>query len=117
MNKKKDIKNINNDKYNYYTKINSLNIINEFQNSMGVNFDKDEEIKKSLKKQNFNWLNYFYYMICCYRNNPIYQLYEKFRAKIISEEILIQDHLYVYKLIKAFNIDNLSNPFQTFYSK
>ena len=39
-------------------------------------------------------------MIKCYRNNPKISFYEEFRAKIISEENIIQNHL---ELCKLFN--------------
>ena len=57
-----------------------------------------------LKKQNFNWFNYMHYLICCQRNNPKISYYEDFRAKLISEENIIQSYLDVYQLQKAYNL-------------
>ena len=76
------------------------NIIND-KESLNVFFtdEKERNINRPLQKQNFNWFKYIKYIIFCYRNNPSISYYEKYRAKIISEESIIKDHLNILKLI------------------
>ena len=92
---------------------NSIIRTNEFHNLEKKNSindeNKDKESDKSIKKQNFIWFNYFYYLICCGKNNPKIQYYEDFRTHIISEENIIQNHLNIYKLLKACRIEKPSN--------
>ena len=64
---------------------------------------KDFE-NKSLEKQNFNWFKYLWYLICCGRNDEKIKYYEDFRAKLISEENIIQNYMDTYKLLKHCNI-------------
>ena len=69
--------------------------------------EKKEEFDpeaKPLEKQNFNWFKYLGYLICCGRNDKKIAYYEDFRAKMISEENIIQNYLDIYKLLKACNI-------------
>ena len=75
--------------------------------------NKNKNIK-SKKKQNFNWFEYILYLICCGKNNPKIQYYEDFRAQIISEENIIQNHLDVYKLLKACQIETSHNLVKNF---
>ena len=65
---------------------------------------KDELDSKPLEKQNFNWCKYLGYLICCGRNDKQMTYYEEFRAKLISEENIIQNYMDTYKLLKACNI-------------
>ena len=65
---------------------------------------KDELDSKPLEKQNFNWCKYLGYLICCGRNDKQITYYEEFRAKLISEENIIQNYMDTYKLLKACNI-------------
>ena len=65
---------------------------------------KDELDNKPLEKQNFNWCKYLGYLICCGRNDKQMTYYEEFRAKLISEENIIQNYMDTYKLLKACNI-------------
>jgi hypothetical protein len=61
---------------------------------------KNEEFdmeKRPLEKQNFHWYKYLRYLICC-KDDKIIRYYEDFRAKIISEENIIQSYLDIYKL-------------------
>jgi hypothetical protein len=61
---------------------------------------KNEEFdieKRPLEKQNFHWYKYLRYLICCKDDKKI-RYYEDFRAKIISEENIIQSYLDIYKL-------------------
>ena len=66
--------------------------------------EKKDEIDKPLEKQNFHWCKYLGYLICCGRNDKQMTYYEEFRAKLISEENIIQNYMDTYKLLKACNI-------------
>jgi hypothetical protein len=70
--------------------------------------NKDLE-DRSIEKQNFNWLQYIWYLICCQKNNPNISYYEDFRAKLISEENIIQTYLDVYQLLKTNHIPKKIN--------
>ena len=59
---------------------------------------------KPLEKQNFNWCKYLGYLISCGRNYKKITYYEDFRAKLISEENIIQNYMDIYKLLKVCNI-------------
>ena len=58
---------------------------------------KDENENKPLEKQNFNWCNYLGYLICCEKTNKNMSYYKEFRAKLISEENIIQNYMDGYK--------------------
>ncbi len=64
-------------------------------------FDIDN---RPLEKQQFNWFKYIYYLICCGRTDKRVTYYEDFRAKLISEENIVQNYLDIYKLLKACNL-------------
>ena len=66
--------------------------------------DDFDQQTKPLEKQNFHWHKYLGYLICCGRNDKKIASYEDFRAKMISEENIIQNYLDIYKLLKACNI-------------
>ena len=40
-------------------------------------------------------------MVLCGKNNPYISYYEDFRAKLISEENIIQNYIDVYKLLEV----------------
>ena len=65
---------------------------------------KEGDEDKPLEKQNFNWCKYLGYLICCGRNDKKITYYEDFRAKLISEENIIQNYMDIYKLLKVCNI-------------
>ena len=65
---------------------------------------KDDFENRPLEKQNFHWCKFLGYLICCGRNDPKIKYYEEFRAKLISEENIIQNYLDTYKLLKHCNI-------------
>ena len=69
-------------------------------------------INKPTKKQNFTWLNYICYLLSLKKNNSKISFFENFRAQIISEENLIQNHLDIYKLLKALKFEKI-NPFES----
>ena len=61
----------------------------------------DEIDNRPIEKQNFTWLKYLRYLIFCRKNNNGISYYENFRAKLISEENIIQSYLDVYKLLDS----------------
>ena len=75
----------------------------------------DSDIKnkkyKPIVKQNFTFMQYIYFVICCKRKNPKMSYYESFRTQVISEENLIQNHFNIFKLLSLCKIENL-NPFE-----
>ena len=68
---------------------------------------------KSIKKQNFTWIKYMSYLICLGRNNKAISYYETFRAKLISEENIIQSYLDIYGLLKLNNIQKKTTLIET----
>jgi len=68
------------------------------ETAKGTMKDKTEENEnKPLKKQSFNWCNYLGHLICCERTNKKIKFYKDFRAKLISEENIIQNYIDIYK--------------------
>ena len=68
------------------------------------NSKNEEDICDSQKlsgKQNFSWFQYIKYMLYCSRNNPGISYYEEFRATILSEEMIVQNHLDWTKYFKS----------------
>ena len=61
------------------------------------NNKKDENENKPIEKQNFNWCNYLGYLICCEKTNKNISYYKEFRARLISEENIIQNYMDNYK--------------------
>ena len=59
--------------------------------------DENENENKPLEKQNFNWCNYLGYLICCEKTNKNMSYYKEFRARLISEENIIQNYMDAYK--------------------
>ena len=86
--------------------------INKDINSMSYKDDvtsekKEESQEKPLEKQNFHWCKYLGYLICCGRNDKNLTYYEEFRAKMISEENIIQNFMDIYKLLKVCNLQKI----------
>ena len=73
--------------------------------------DIKEKKYKPIVKQNFTFMQYIYFVICCKRKNPKMSYYESFRTQVISEENLIQNHFNIFKLLSLCKIENL-NPFE-----
>ena len=114
--------NISNNKYSiiYNSKngnsnknlINNNSINKSIKESINALETKNKEEKyKPITKQNFTWFNYLFYVITCKLKNPKINYYENFRTQIISEENMIQNHLNIFKLMKACNIENI-DPFK-----
>ena len=68
-----------------------------FQNFIKFNFSK---IKS---KEKFNCFNYLFYIIFCKKINVHIKFYEDLRRLIISEEIMFQNYLNIYKLLEFHN--------------
>jgi len=71
--------------------------------------DKDKDNNrgnenKQINKQNFKWFKYLLYLITFGRSDVKIAYYESFRAKLISEENIIQNYLDTYKLLKLNNL-------------
>ena len=64
----------------------------------------DDLDNRPIEKQNFTWIKYFWYLINLKSNDKKISYYEIFRAKLISEENLIQTYFDVYKLLKSYHI-------------
>jgi len=58
---------------------------------------KKEKENKSLEKQNLNLCNYLGYLIYCGRTNKKITYYKEFRARLISEENIIQNYIDIYR--------------------
>ena len=80
---------------------NNINNVNEFVT------EKNEENKK-MEKENFSWLAYMKFIICCGKNSPKIQYCNDFRNEIISEESILQYYLDIYQLLKVCNIERNS---------
>ena len=70
--------------------------------------NNDDSENRPLEKKEFNWFKYIWYLICCGTNDKKIAYYEDFRAKLISEENIIQSYLDVYKLLKANNLQKVN---------
>ena len=126
-NELKKIKLRNKSIYNFNTNLGGNNMMDNIQNSRGyfkrinqnyldgrnygqkrnikrkdtakstIKEKKEENENKPLEKQNFNWCNYLGYLICCEKTNKNITYYKEFRAKLISEENIIQNYIDIYK--------------------
>ena len=88
-------------------KIIESNDINQLSNRSNQLKEKGQSYELPCEKQNFSWFSYIKYMINCQRNNPIISLYEGLRAKIISEESIIKNHLELNKLLNYLKKKNI----------
>ena len=68
-----------------------------YQRFIRFNFSK---IKS---KEKFNCFNYLFYIIFCKKINNHIKFYEDLRRLIISEEIMFQNYLNIYKLLEIHN--------------
>ena len=67
--------------------------------------DRYSENEDDIRKQNFNWFKYVWYLICCGTNDKNISYYEDIRATLISEENIIQNYLDIYQLLKLNKIN------------
>ena len=66
-----------------------------------------------IEKINIIWFKYFWYLINCGKNNnKQLEYYENFRAKIISEESIIQNHFDIYKLLYSHKLSEKGNDYK-----
>ena len=65
---------------------------------------KEENENMLIEKQNFNWCQYLGHLICFGKIEKQFTYYKEFRAKLISEENIIQNYIDIYKLVKTINI-------------
>jgi hypothetical protein len=83
--------------YNEYQTANKLNIVKEDKNRRKEN---DEEIIDiNMKNSHFNCLDYLYHIIKCGNTKKNIKIYNKFRAKILSEEYLVHNNLNIQILL------------------
>ena len=99
---------LNTEKNNIDSKSMSLSLSQHIKVSKTKN-NKEEGIKP-ITKQNFTWFNYLFYILTFELKNPKISYYENFRKEVISEENIIQNHLNIFKLLRACKIENL-DPF------
>ena len=90
-------------KYNYGEASNNYKRETNFKSSRIDKKDSSDD-SKLIEKQNFTWIKYIWFMISCGKSDKIIAYYETFRAKLISEENIIQNYLDVYKLLKINNL-------------
>ncbi len=93
INKKKNISNINNT-------FNEIDIENFFE----IKYKNNQVFEKPIKKQKFSWCSYILYIMFFKSKKYKIKFYEYFRAEMLSEEILLQNNLDIYKLLKYCNI-------------
>ena len=60
--------------------------------------NEDDKEKSQIKKQNYNWFKYMWYLISCCTNNKMIAHYEKIRENLISKENIIQNYFDIYNL-------------------
>ena len=73
---------------------------------------KTRNIQKSIKsniskiklEEKFNCFNYLFYIIFCKKINIHIKFYEDLRRLIISEEVMFQNYLNIYKLLELHNV-------------
>ena len=99
---------LNTEKNNIDSKSMSLSLSQHIKVSKTKN-NKEEGIKP-ITKQNFTWFNYLFYILTFELKNPKISYYENFRKEVISEENIIQNHINIFKLLRACKIENL-DPF------
>jgi hypothetical protein len=103
--------------FNQFYKIERCSLKNSSIDSNSITLkdsvhELDSERKyKPIVKQNFTFMKYIYFVICCKNKNPKMSYYESFRTQVISEENLIQNHFNIFKLLNLCKIENL-NPFE-----
>ena len=90
---------------------NNKNVGFDFRKKYTINLD-DKNIQEKIKdidnrpieKQNFNFCKYILFLIHFWNKDHKIFYYENFRAKIISEENIIQSYLDIYKLLESYKL-------------
>ena len=78
------------------------NDISNFNNSPNKLYENDE---KTVKETFILFFKYIWYLIKCKKDYPAFSYYEKFRARLISEENLIQSYLNIQRISTINNVD------------
>ena len=87
--------NDSNDKFNDYKTW-------DIQKRKTIEDNMDKFTYKSINNdKSFTFWNYSLYRITCGKKRKNYDIYEKFRIKILSEECLLKNYLNIYNLLKA----------------
>ena len=69
-------------------------------NSFLDKIDTINAVSKNYKNKDTSFLNYIYYMVTFKHQKKLFNIYENFRTKIMSEEHLIKNHLNIYNILK-----------------
>ena len=70
--------------------------------AFNIDINKLTSIKDSIHiRKHINFFNFLCYTITCKKKTNIFNIYENFRIKIMSEEHLIRNHLNIYNLLKV----------------
>ena len=80
----------------------NINDISNLNNPPNKLYENDE---KPLKETFILFFKYIWYLIKCKKDYPAFSYYEKFRARLISEENLIQSYLNIHRISKTNNVD------------
>ena len=107
INDNKDENNISKSKNNFTT-IEEKSETNKIHIKHNMNFTKGFDRIETINTLSLNYnnkqttfLNYLYYMITFKKKNNLFNIYENFRTKIMSEEHLIRNHLNIYNILKV----------------
>ena len=85
-----------------YRNKNRKTILINNENNDSIQVKIEDTDNKPIEKQNFTWFEYLWFFIHCKKNNKKMAYYENFRAKLISEENIIQNYLDIYKLNELY---------------
>ena len=70
----------------------------KMENELNKENQRSSLIKKQKEK---NFCNFLLYKLSCRKTDNIFQIYQDFRIKMISEEHLIKNHLDIYNLLRV----------------
>ena len=82
--------------------VNKINNISNLNNAPNKLYENDE---KTVKETFILFFKYIWYLIKCKKDYPAFSYYEKFRARLISEETLIQSYLNIQQISNINNVD------------
>ena len=89
-------------------------ISNKYKNNETQIISKEDEIKihyNNLFQKKFNFWYYRLYKLTCGKKKNYFKNFEEFRIKIISEENIIKNHLYIFNFIKMSEINSINRSF------
>jgi hypothetical protein len=90
---------------NSYDRINKIILEQSF---FEIKDRNNNIIQKPIKKEKFSWISYILYVVLFKRKNPKIKFYENFRAKVLSEENLMQNSYDLYKLLELCNLKKIN---------